>query len=83
MSSSVSLSPFAILFLHDIQAPMYIVGASMLSLYRSGKWALLPDEKLVDQYLAEPRGRYLGAPLDRDEFPKIEVRVHLRHTVYA
>lgn len=49
------------------------VGAAVHALYKSRKWALLPSEEIIDQYLTEPCGKYLGIPLDREDFPNITV----------
>ncbi|KAF5335298.1 hypothetical protein D9611_011670 [Ephemerocybe angulata] len=56
----------------DCHRNIFFLGASLHSLYKSGLWALLPEEHIVDRYMDEPPGRFAKTALEREEFPVVE-----------
>ncbi|KAF6741566.1 hypothetical protein DFP72DRAFT_1180392 [Ephemerocybe angulata] len=56
----------------DTRRNVFFLGASLQSLYKSGLWALIPEERIVDRFLSKPKGRFPGSPLPRQRFPDLE-----------
>ncbi|KAF9037601.1 hypothetical protein BJ165DRAFT_1614511 [Panaeolus papilionaceus] len=52
----------------DTRRNVFFLGASMNQLYREKKWALVPEEAILDRYLYEE----CLFPLPRDDFPELK-----------
>ncbi|KAJ3517191.1 hypothetical protein NMY22_g14015 [Coprinellus aureogranulatus] len=55
----------------DSRRNIFFAGKVLHELYQEGKWALCPDESVIDMFLCNPRGKYPGSPRLRTEFPKL------------
>ncbi|PPQ80680.1 hypothetical protein CVT25_001814 [Psilocybe cyanescens] len=56
----------------DTRRNLFFLGASMRSLYVSGKWALCPEEHVVDQFFTKAIPPFWGSPKKRGELPELE-----------
>ncbi|KAF6754910.1 hypothetical protein DFP72DRAFT_898002 [Ephemerocybe angulata] len=56
----------------DTRRNVFFLGASLHSLYKSGLWALIPEEHIVDRFLSKPKGKFPGSHLWRERFPDLE-----------
>ncbi|TEB18842.1 hypothetical protein FA13DRAFT_1802902 [Coprinellus micaceus] len=55
----------------DTRRNVFFLGQPLHNLYKKGRWALCPEESVIDKFLSKPTSGHLGSPLARKNFPDL------------